>query len=203
VEAKTGRAGQRKKSIEEVVGYAVSHRIRVHILIVLNEGTYTAGQIAQIIGEPLNNVSNHIRELLDAGSIELAKTEPKGNVLQHFYRAVEMPFYSQEEAEAMTPEQRQVTAGLVVQSASAEVMAALWAGKLADPRAWLAWDWFNVDEQGREDMEDEQKRSWERMQEIEVEATNRRAESGEDATSMLITQFGYERARKGHKFPPS
>jgi hypothetical protein len=27
VEAKTGRAGQRKKSVEEVVGYAVSHRI--------------------------------------------------------------------------------------------------------------------------------------------------------------------------------
>ncbi|MEX2107172.1 MAG: winged helix-turn-helix domain-containing protein [Solirubrobacterales bacterium] len=203
MEAKTGRPGQRKKSIEEVVGYAVSHRIRVHILIVLNEGTYTAAQIAQIIGEPLNNVSNHIRELVDAGSIELAKTEPKGNVLQHFYRAVEMPFYSQEEAEAMTPEQRQVTAGLVVQSASAEVMAALWAGKLADPRTCLAWDWFNVDEQGREDIEAEQKRSWERIQEIEAEATNRRAESGEEAQSMLVTLFGYERARKAHKFPPS
>jgi DNA-binding transcriptional ArsR family regulator len=203
VDAKTGRTGQRKKSIEEVVGYAVSHRIRVHILIVLNEGTYTAAQIAQIIEEPLNNVSNHIRELLDAGSIELAKTEPKGNVLQHFYRAVEMPFYSQEEAEAMTPEQRQVTAGLVVQSASAEVMAALWAGKLADPRTWLAWDWFNVDGQGREEIEDEQKRSWERMQEIEVEATNRRSNSGEEAQSMLVTQFGYERARRGQKFPSS
>jgi DNA-binding transcriptional ArsR family regulator len=186
-----------------VVGYAVSHRIRVHILIVLNEGTYTAGQIAQIIGEPLNNVSNHIRELLDAGSIELAKTEPKGNVLQHFYRSVEMPFYSQQEAEAMTPEQRQVTAGLVVQSAAAEVMAALWAGKLAHPRTWLAWDWFNVDEQGREEIEDEQKRSWERYQEIEAEATNRRAKSGEEAQSMLVTQFGYERARRGRKFPPS
>lgn len=200
---KTSRPGQRRKSIEEVVGYALGHRIRVHILIVLNEGTYSATQIAQIIGEPLNNVSNHIRELLDGGSIELAKTEPKGNVLQHYYRAVEMPFYSQEEAEAMTPEQRQVTAGLVVQSAMAEVMAALWAGTLADSRACLAWDWFNVDEQGREDIEAEQQRSWERIQEIEVESTNRRAESGEDATSMLVTLFGYERARRAPQFPRS
>jgi Helix-turn-helix domain len=203
VEAKTGRPGQRRKSIEEVVQYALGHRIRVHILIVLNEGTYTTGQIAQLIGEPVNNVANHVRELVDAGSIELAKSEQKGNIVLYYYRAAEIPFYSKEEAEAMTPEQRQVTAGLVVQSASAEVMAALWAGKLGDPRTCLAWDWFNVDEQGREEIEDEQKRSWERIQEIEVEATNRRAESGDEGVSILVTQFGYERARSARQLPPS
>ena len=139
----TKRAGQRKKSIEEVVSYAVGHRTRVHILIVLNEGTFTPGQIAHIIDEPLNNVSNHIRELLDAGSIELAKTERVRNTLQHYYRAVEMPHYSDEEVEAMTPEQRQVTAGLAIQSMVAEILAGLWGGKMhSDPRLWLAWNWF-------------------------------------------------------------
>jgi DNA-binding transcriptional ArsR family regulator len=193
---KASRPGQRKKSIEEVVGYAVSHRTRVHILILLNEGTYTATQIAQIIDEPLNNVSNHIRELLDAGSIELAKTERKGNVLQHYYRAVEMPFYTEEEAAAMTTEQRQVTAGLVVQSMIAEVMAALWKGTLTHPKVWLAWNWFNVDRQGRQEIAEEQERSWQRMQEIEAESTNRRADSGEEAQSIIVTQLGYERARQ-------
>jgi DNA-binding transcriptional ArsR family regulator len=191
------RPGQRKKTIEEVVTYAVGHRIRVHILIVLNEGTFTPGQIAEVIGEPLNNVSNHIRELADAGSIELAKTEQVRNTILHYYRAVEMPFYSDEDIAAMTPQQRQVSAGLVVQSMIAEVMAALWAGKLHDPRVWLAWNWFNVDEQGRKDIAAEQKRSWERVQEIEVESTNRRAASGEDAQSIIVTQLGYPRARKG------
>jgi len=203
VGAKTVRRGQRSKSIEEVVQYALGHRTRVHILIVLNEGTYTAAQIAQILGEPLNNVANHVRELLDAGSIELARAEQRGNLIQHYYRAVELPFFSREEAEEMTWEQCQVTAGLVVQSAAAEAMAALWAGKLADPRACLAWDWLNVDEEGREAIEEEQRRSWERLREIEAEATNRRAESGEEAVSMLVTQFGYERARRAPKFPPS
>src|SRR6476659_8880386 len=106
VAAKTGRPGQRKKRIEDVVAYAVSHRIRVHILWILNEGTYTNGQVAEISGEPPNNVANHMRELLDAGSGELAMSEQKGNISAHYYRAVEIPFYSQEEAEAMTPEQR-------------------------------------------------------------------------------------------------
>lgn len=203
MKAKTDRPGQRRKGIEEVVQYALGHYIRVHALIVLNEGTYTAAQIAEIMGEPLNNVSNHLRELLDAGSIEIAKTVQKGNILQHYYRAVEISFYSKEEAERLTHRERQVTAGLLVQQASAEAVAALYAGKLADPRAVVSWDWHNVDQQGREDLEDEQKRFLERVQEIEGEATNRRAQSGEEAQSILITLFGYERGRKARKFPSS
>jgi len=84
----------------------------------------------------------------------------------------------------------------------AEVMAALWAGKLHDPRVWLAWNWFNVDDQGRKDITAEQQRSWERVQEIEVESTNRRATSGEEATSIIVTQLGYQRARKGPTVSP-
>jgi DNA-binding transcriptional ArsR family regulator len=197
------KTGQRKKSIEEVVQYALGHYIRVHILIVLNEGTYTAAQVAEILGESLNNVSNHLRHLLDAGSIEIAEEVQRGNITKFYYRAVEISYYSQEEAEQLTHEERQVTAGLLVQQASAEVMAALYAGHLADPRAIVSWDWHNVDQQGREDLEDAEKRFLERAQEIEVEATNRRAESGEEAQSMLLTVFGYERGRKPRRFPRS
>lgn len=200
--AKTGgRPGQRRKSIEEVVAYAVSHRIRVHILWILNEGTYTNAQVAEIIGEPANNVANHMRELLDAGSIELARTQQRGNLSQHYYRAVKIPFYSQEDAEAMTPEQRQVTAGLAVQSAAAEIMAALWSGTLADPRAVLAWSPHTLDQQGREDLEEIEAQYLERAKEIEVESANRRAESGEAGQSIIVAMFGFERARRPPRFP--
>jgi DNA-binding transcriptional ArsR family regulator len=195
------KAGQRKKSIEEVVQYALGHRTRVHILIVLNEGTYTAAQIAEIMGEPLNNVANHLQRLLDAGSIEVAEEVYKGNITQFYYRAAEIPFYSQEEAEQLTQGERQMTAGLLVQQATAEVMAALYAGHLADPRAVVFWDWHNLDQQGREDLEEEEKRFLERAREIEVEAANRRADSGEEAQSILLTLFGYERGRKPQSFP--
>lgn len=192
----TVRAGQRGKSIEEVVAYALGHRIRVMVLAILNEGTYTPDQMARIIDEPLNKVSHHIKELADAGSIELAKVEKVRNADQHYYRALEMPFYTDEEAAEMTPQQRQVTAGLILQYMMAEAMSSFWAGKLRDdPRVWLAWRWFNVDEQGRSDIADEQQRSWDRMREIEAEATNRRAQSGEDAVSIVVADMGFERAR--------
>jgi DNA-binding transcriptional ArsR family regulator len=167
------------------------------VLTILNEGTYTPDQIARIIDEPLNKVSHHIKELLDAGSIELAKTEKVRNAEQHYYRAVEMPYYSDEEAEAMTPQQRQVTAGLTLQCMMAEAMSAFWGGKLHDDpnRVLLAWRWFNLDERGRADLTDEQAKWWARVQEIEAESTNRRAESGEDAASIVVAHMSFERQR--------
>lgn len=201
--ATTTRAGQRKKSIEEVVGYALNHRIRVQTLTLLNEGTYTPDQIAKIIGEPLNKVSHHIRELHEGGSIELAEVRKARNADRHFYRAVEMPFYSDEEIWAMPPQQRQVSAGIILQCMFAEAMSAFWAGKIRDdPRAWLAWRWFNVDEEGRQDVADEQQRFWDRMQEIEGESTNRRAESGEEARSIIVGDMGFERERTA-PIPPA
>ena len=199
----TTRTGQRSKSIEEVVSYAVGHRIRVQVLTLLNEGIYSPDQLARLIGQPLNRVSHHISELLDAGSIELAKTEKVRNTTQHFYRAVEMPLYSDEEVAEMPPQQQQVICGLILQCMMAEAMAAFWAGKMhSDPSICLTWRWYNVDEQGRKDIAEEQNRSWRRVQEIEAEAINRVAESGEDTTSVVVASMGFERERRAPT-PPS
>lgn len=197
------RTGQRGKSIEEVIAYAIGHRIRVQILVILSEGVFTPDQIARIIGEPTNKVSHHIKELVDAGSIELAKTEQVRNTLQHYYRAVEMPYYSDEEFAAMTPQQRQVTLGLALQQIMAEAMAAFWAGKMViDPRVWITQRWFNVDAQGREEIADEQARSWERVREIEIDSLNRCSDSGEETESVIVGQLGFLRERTGPTIPP-
>lgn len=194
------RPGQRGKSIEEVVAYAVSHRTRVQILIVLNQGLYTAGEIASIIGEPLNKVGNHIRELVDAGSIEIADTRRRRNTQQHYYRAVRTPFYSEGEVEAMTWQQRQVTAGLVIQSLVAEMMAGLWAGNmLDDPRDWMTWDRLNLDAEGRQELYEEQEESWKRLEAIKARAANRVAESGGDTAPYVVSVLGFERALKAPK----
>ena len=44
------RAGQRGKSIEEVVEYAVSHRTRSQILSILDQGIYTSAELAEMTG---------------------------------------------------------------------------------------------------------------------------------------------------------
>jgi hypothetical protein len=174
-----------------------------------------------LIGEPLGRVSHHVNEHLDAGSIELARTEQVRNTTRHFYRAVELPepasqatpgpetemvsprFYSDEDFAAMPPQQRQMTAGMILQASMAEALAALWAEKLcADPRVWLSWRWFNVDARGREEIADEQARSWARLLEIESRATARLAESDEEAVSVVVNAQAFERSRTSSSPPP-
>jgi DNA-binding transcriptional ArsR family regulator len=190
------RSGQRGKSIEEVVAYAVGHRVRVKILIALRDGVYSPAEIAEMIGEPLNKVANHMRELVDAGSIEIAESRTRRNTVQHLYRAVKTPHYSKEEIEAMTRHERQITAGLVIQSLLAEVMDALWAGKMSDdPDVMLVWERLNLDEQGRRDAAVEHEESWRKLQKIQAESLTRAAESDEETVPYIASVLGFQRAR--------
>lgn len=198
------RLGQGKRGVEDAVGYALKHRQRVELLCLLNEGEHNRYELAASIGEEPNKIKHHLRELLDEGSIELAYSKRVGNMIQHYYRAVEIPFYSDEEIEALRLEERQAFAGVILQAVMAEALAALWAGKMADDRrVWLSWRWFHVDAQGREDIADEQARHWERVREIEAESTNRCAKSGEPTKSIIVTSLGYVRCRRAPMETPA
>lgn len=189
------RTGQTGKRIEEVVEFAVSHRIRSRILSILDQGTYTSSELAGIMGEPLNRTGNHIRELLDAGSIEIVDTIRRRNTLQHCYRAVRTPFFSEREARAMTWQERQVSAGLIIQGLVAELMAALWAGEMFDdPRDWVTWEPLQLDAEGRQEMYEEQEDSWERVQAIKARVADRVKESGEETSPYVMSVLGFERA---------
>ena len=197
------RLGQGKRGVEEAVGYALKHQHRVELLCLLNESVRNRYELAALIGEEPNKIKHHLKELLDEGSIELAYSKRIGNMIQHYYRAVEIPLYSDEEIEALRPEERQAFAGVILQAVMAESLAALRAGKMADDRrVWLSWRWFHVDSQGRDDIADEQARHWERVREIEAEATNRCAKSGEPTKSIIVSSLGYVRCRSAPSSTP-
>jgi DNA-binding transcriptional ArsR family regulator len=194
---------QRARSVEQRVSYGLGHRIRIEILCLLNEATYSASELARETRQPLTTISHHIKELQASGCIELARTEKVRNADQHFYRAVKMPIVTDEEAQSLPPEVKQEFAAVVLQGAMAEGLDALWGEKLNhDPRVCMMWRWFNLDEQGREELAAEQRESWERVMEIEARATARRLESGEEPRTMVAVTLGFERNRAVGAAPP-
>lgn len=194
----------RKRSLEEAVSYAVAHRIRIEILCLLNEAIYSASELAELTRWPLTTISHHIKEMLNSGSIEVARVEKVRNTDQHFYRAVELPIVTDEEAMALPSEIKQEYAAVVLQAIIAESLAALRAQKLnADPRVRMMWRWYNLDEEGRNELADEQRRSWERIAEIEARSTNRRAKSGEKATTLIAATLGFERSKPAESTTPA
>lgn len=192
----SGGGNERTRGFPDAVSYAVGHRVRVEILAVLHERDASANQLARSVRQPLSTVTHHVGELLKAGSIEVARTEKVRSVNQNFYRVAGSLLISDEEMEAMSEEARQEISMMVLQALTAEALAAFWSGKLtSDPRVCLLWSWFNVDRRAREEIADEQARSWERICEIRDESDARRAESGEDAVSVMVSALGFERCR--------
>jgi DNA-binding transcriptional ArsR family regulator len=193
--AATTKAEQ-KRSVEEAVSYGVGHRIRIEILCILNEGTHSASELARLTHQPLTTIGHHIKELVSSRCIELARIEKVRNTDQHFYRAIELPFVSDEEAKALPPAVKQEYAALILQTITAEGMGALWAGKLnKDPSVRMMWRWFSLDGQGRQELAEEQLESWERITAIEARAASRRVESGEEPVTWIAATLGFERSR--------
>lgn len=190
----TTKPGQ-KRSIEEAVSYGVGHRIRIEVLALLNEETRSPSELAKLTHQPITTIGHHIKELVNSGCIELARIEKVRNVDQHFYRAVELPFVSDEEAENLPFEARQEYAAVILQALMAEGLAALWAGKLSSDPVWMSWRWFNLDRQGQMAAQEEQAAFWERIKEIEADSIGRAAESGEETISTIVAALGFERFR--------
>ncbi len=196
--------GTAERGVEESVSFTLAHRIRIEILAALHEGPASSKELADILHQPRSTVDHHIKELLKDGSIDIARTKKVGNIVQHVYCMVKLPFYSDEDVAAMTRDERRALAGLILQAAMAEAMASLWAGKLhSDPRVMLAWNRINLDKQGRDELADEQAGSWEHVQEIEAESANRQVETGEQGVTYVVTSLGYERSRTSAPDPVS
>ncbi|HZY74233.1 MAG TPA: winged helix-turn-helix domain-containing protein [Edaphobacter sp.] len=191
------------RTIEERVSYAVGHRVRIEVLAALHERSYSAIELSRIVKQPLSLVTHHVEALLKDGAIEIGHTRKRRSIEQNFYRPIKLAFFTDEEMEAMGVEDRQRIYGTILEAVMAEALASFWAGKIAkDPRAFLAWRWYNVDEKGREEIADEQRESWERVQEIEARSLDRAAASGEETTSIIVSVLGYERSRSA-PHPPA
>lgn len=193
---KRQRGRKQRKRIEEAVQYALAHAARLEILVVLNEGAFTTSEVAELTGIELKKVSNHLLRMLEDGAIEVAKQEQRRGTMVYWYRAVEVPEYSKEEAEALTEMELQLIAGVVSQSQTAELMAALNKGTLATARTILSWDLYDVDEQARKDIEEDTTEYLERVKQRQCESVNRVAESKEETTSLIVSVNAFKRARK-------
>lgn len=70
---------------------ALAHPLRQQLLMALSEKVASPSELAEELGEPLGNVSYHVRMLVDLGCIELVSTTPRRGALEHHYKAIVRP----------------------------------------------------------------------------------------------------------------
>src|SRR5215208_4783489 len=108
------------RSREEAVSYAIAKRIRIEILAILHEGVHSPSELCKLLHRPPSTVNHHITELAKSDCIEIAYTRKVRNADQHFYRAIELPYVTDAEADSLPPEVKQEYAAVVLQAIMAE-----------------------------------------------------------------------------------
>jgi DNA-binding transcriptional ArsR family regulator len=125
-------AKQQAGLVDPRLAKALSHPMRSRILAILNEQVASPNEIAQMIDERLPNVSYHVRALHDLGCIELVRTAQRRGAIEHYYRALKRPFFSDRDWKRLPPSARQAVTDLALQMTWEDVSTSIQAGKFEE-----------------------------------------------------------------------
>jgi DNA-binding transcriptional ArsR family regulator len=175
-------------AVDSRLAKALAHPLRVQLLAQLNQGVASPNELAKRLGEPLTNVSYHVRMLHDLGCIELVETEPRRGALEHYYRAVVRPFFADRDWKKLPKNARGSISDAVLQLVWDDAAEAIKSGRF-DERSdrHLSRSVLAVDEQGWEELQELLSETLERAMDIQVESAARASKSdGETFCANLV-----------------
>ncbi|MBK5220460.1 MAG: winged helix-turn-helix transcriptional regulator [Thermoleophilia bacterium] len=162
------------KKSEMTLGALVAHPLRSQCLTLLADRTASPAEISIELGENLGNVSYHVRKLWKGGAVEIVEEKPVRGAMEHFYRAVTRPLFTDEQIAAASLEDRAVFAKQALALLAANATSSL------EDQTFVARPDFHVtrvparvDESGWREMRDLFEQTLERVFEIQNASADR------------------------------
>ncbi|MGE5283009.1 MAG: hypothetical protein ACM3N0_11960 [Chloroflexota bacterium] len=178
--------------------HGINHWIRVEALAIFHEGEFSAGEVADMIGEDVKLVTGHIHDLYESGNIEFAGHKLVDGTMRPVYRAIASPVVTDEVYRSMSLEDRDDASSAIVQGVLTECVSSCRNGKMVDDETLaLVWDAQTLDAQGEREMNAHLTASYRRAVEIQAGAANRLARSGETGVTKIIAFLAFRRGRGG------
>ena len=180
------------EGITQQLAKALAHPLRVRILTSLHRGISSPNQLAQELDEPLGNVSYHVKTLLEYDCVELVKTEPRRGAVEHFYRATERAFFSEDDWAKIPSSARKGIDGVILEAIGKDATAALTEGTIdARTDTHISRTAMLLDEAGWSELSKLLEGTLEQAMKINEESAGRLADENSDpiSTSFSILQF--------------
>ena len=167
--------------------------MRARILRILNERVASPNEIAEMIDERLPNVSYHVRALLDLDCIELVDTAQRRGAIEHYYRAVVRPFFSDSDWKRIPRSGRQAISDTALRVIWEDVSQAVKAGTF-DSRTdrYLTHSPMVLDEEGWSELHRVMSEAFEEVERIESQSARRLKKSNEAGVSTRVVLMQFE-----------
>jgi DNA-binding transcriptional ArsR family regulator len=141
-----------KAGVDQRLVRAIGHPLRLRLLTIFNERVASPSDLAAELGEPIGNVSYHTRILARLGCVELVKTKQVRGAVEHYYRAVVRPVFSDEDWAELPKSIRKSLAGAVLAEIADDMGAAATEGGFDRDQVHLARTPLVLDQQGWQDL---------------------------------------------------
>lgn len=179
---------KKKKTEKMTLGALVAHPLRSQCLTLLADRTASPAEMADELDENLGNVSYHVRKLWRGGAVEIVEEKPVRGAMEHFYRAVKRPQFSDEELAEASLEDRAVFASQALSLLAANATTSLATKTFVErPDFHLARVPGRVDDVGWKEMRDLFAETLEGVFEIQRKSAERLG--GSDDAGIPIIAF--------------
>ena len=181
------------EGITQQLAKALAHPLRVRILTSLHKGVSSPNQLSQELGEPLGNVSYHVKTLLEYDCVELVKTEPRRGAVEHFYCATERAFFSAGDWEKIPASARKGISGSILETVGRDATEALMAGSIdARSDSHISRTPLNLDDKGWSDVTKLLAGTLEKALKIQEESASRLGKKKSDSIGTKLAIFHFE-----------
>jgi len=167
-------------SPQEAAVMALNHPLRVKLLTRYADSPTSPSQLEDAGVDTLSNLAYHSRVLHELRQIEIVDEIPRRGAMEHIYRAVNRPLFSNPGWEQFDPRVRRAISAHGVDEIFKDVQTALTAGTFdASTKRHLSRAPLSLDHQGWLEVNAVQNEALERILEIVEESRERIEETGE------------------------
>ena len=178
------------RQLDERLAKALSHPLRQRILQRLNEGgVKSPNELSRELGDPLGNVSYHVRILRELDCVELVRTEQRRGALEHYYRATAQPWLDDMQWARLPAAFRRKTLGRTLSELLEAAGDASQTGGFDDAAAVVNHVPLVLDEQGWKDVTKLLNDTAEAAVRIQSESQKRSEPRAEIRTELGILHF--------------
>jgi hypothetical protein len=182
-----------KTGVDQRLVRAIGHPLRLRLLTIFNERVASPSDLAAELGEPIGNVSYHTRILARLGCVELVKTKQVRGAVEHYYRAVVRPVFSDEDWAELPLSIRKSLAGAVLTEIADDMGASAAEGGFDRDEVHLSRIPLALDRQGWQELNEALQEVTEQALEIQAQSAARlHSDGAADSEGAVLALMLFE-----------
>jgi len=184
-----------KTGVDQRLVRAIGHPLRLRLLTIFNERVASPSDLAAELGEPIGNVSYHTRILARLGCVELVRTKQVRGAVEHYYRAVVRPVFSDDDWAELPPSIRKSLAGAVLTEIADDMSASANEGGFDRDEVHLSRMPLTLDSRGWQELNELLQELGDQALEIQAQSAARlHADGAQDSEAAVLALMLFEPA---------